>query len=441
MRKIAFVLSVFSCLFLTGCTLTSGIDVQSLMEPPKSNVDQEEIHALIETSDGELDLIYPKRGDYRSAIIMDDFNGDGNQDAIGFYSNPDGGIYLKFMTEKNNNWSTVSVFENSGAQVDKVMIGDLDGDGSLEVIVGWGSATSLSATISVYSFEEYKYVENILEYNYNEFLLVDFNGDGVMELFTTSVFTTSEIEESLDTQAMARLYRFEEKPILYLSCELSSLVVKYGTCSFASISEDKNAVIIEGTTAEGGMVTQVVYNENNILIAPFSNDELYSMYNFFQRPSCVSVECLDIDEDGIFEFPYVTVQSGFENTIAYNSYNYNIDWLNYDSDTKTFTAEKRTIVNLEAEFLMTVDPERYITCQLSEANTYVVKERMFNNDGEFIYEKELLTIKVLTQSQWNLLDYQSNYQMLFTSDDNMIYAVENSSYIDEEIKDSIKLLE
>lgn len=441
MKKISFILCILSCLFLTGCSLTNGIDVQSLMEPPKSNVDQEEIHALMETSDGELDLIYPKRGDYRSAIIMEDFNGDGNQEAIGFYSNPEGGIYLKFMTEKNDSWSTVSVFENSGAQVDKVMFGDLDGNGSMEIIVGWGSSTSLSATISVYSFEDYKYVESILEYNYNEFLLVDFNGDSVQELFTTSVFTASEIEESQDSPAMARLYRFEEKPLLYLSCELSSLAVKYGTCSFVNISEDKTSVLIEATTAEGGMITQVVYIENNLLTAPFLNESLLSQYSCFQRPSCVSIDSMDIDGDGIYEFPFVTVQNGFENTIAYNSYNYNIDWLSYDSNEKAFTVKERTIVNLEADFILTVDSDRYITCQLSEANTYVVKERMLNGDGDLMYEKLLLTIKVLTQSQWELLDSKSDYQKLFESDSNMIYVVENSSYIDEELKNSIRLID
>ncbi|MFI3326377.1 MAG: VCBS repeat-containing protein [Clostridia bacterium] len=440
MRNLLILLCVFMCFSMTGCSLTNGIDVQALMEPPKSNDDQESIYSLIEADDGEFDLVYPKRGDYRAAIIMEDFNADGTEEAMAFYANPDGGIYLKFMSKKDDTWSTVSVFTNSSVQVDKVEFGDLDGDGSLEIIVGWGSSTSLSATISVYSFEDYKYVENILEYNYNEFLLVDLNSDEIQEIFTTSIFTASEIEENPDTLAMARVYRFEEKPLLYLSCELSSLAVRYNTCTFGSISETQDGVIVEAITAEGGLVTQVVCIKNNILTSLFSSEDLVLQYNYFNRSSGISIESQDVNDDGIFEYPYVTVQNGTSYTYSINSYNYYVDWLSYNSDDKTFELVQRDIVFIDDGFRITVDPEVDIVCELSQNSTYVVSERVLNTEGELVYTKTLLTIKVFTSTQWEALNSQSDYEIVIKSENNMVYVVENSSYMDDDIKDSITLL-
>ena len=54
-------------------------DAQALMSPPKSNIDQQSIHKLLQGSRQDITFIYPKSGEYRSAIIMRDFTGDGRK--------------------------------------------------------------------------------------------------------------------------------------------------------------------------------------------------------------------------------------------------------------------------------------------------------------------------------------------------------------------------
>ena len=43
------------------------------MAPPKANADQQAIYRLMQGAQTDVTFIYPRSGDYRSAIIMRDF--------------------------------------------------------------------------------------------------------------------------------------------------------------------------------------------------------------------------------------------------------------------------------------------------------------------------------------------------------------------------------
>lgn len=62
------------------------------MSPPKATGDKADIQRVIEESAGSYTFKYPQKGDYRSAVIMHDINGDGTDEAVAFYKSntPDG---------------------------------------------------------------------------------------------------------------------------------------------------------------------------------------------------------------------------------------------------------------------------------------------------------------------------------------------------------------
>lgn len=68
------------------------LDTQNLMSPPKATGDKADIQRVIEESAGSYTFKYPQKGDYRSAVIMHDINGDGTDEAVAFYKSntPDG---------------------------------------------------------------------------------------------------------------------------------------------------------------------------------------------------------------------------------------------------------------------------------------------------------------------------------------------------------------
>lgn len=118
-RALLFTLAVLFCLCCPGCSF-SGLDAQNLMAPPKSNADQQSIHQLLQGDKTELTLVYPKNGEYRSAIIMHDFTGDGVKDALGFYAKEDRSVVVQFLVKQDGHWEAAATFENTATQVDRV---------------------------------------------------------------------------------------------------------------------------------------------------------------------------------------------------------------------------------------------------------------------------------------------------------------------------------
>ena len=76
-KLFAAVLAVLLALSFSGCSELTGLDAQALMSPPKTTADREAIYALMGGGVGDVTLVYPKYGDYRSAIISRDVNKDG----------------------------------------------------------------------------------------------------------------------------------------------------------------------------------------------------------------------------------------------------------------------------------------------------------------------------------------------------------------------------
>ena len=66
-----------------ACGEITGLDAQALMSPPRTTADRQAIYTLMCGEESDVTLIYPKNGDYRSAIISRDLNGDGVAEVAG----------------------------------------------------------------------------------------------------------------------------------------------------------------------------------------------------------------------------------------------------------------------------------------------------------------------------------------------------------------------
>ena len=214
---------------LSACGEITGLDAQALMSPPRTTADRQAIYTLMCGEESDVTLIYPKNGDYRSAIISRDLNGDGVAEVAGFCANGDaGGIRLQFMTkDADGAWYSLAQFTSAATQVDRVFFGDLTGDGTEEVVVGWGDPQTAPASVTVYSIESGSVRELSMNAVTNsEMLLTDFDGDSVQELFVLSTAQTGSGEETV-TAPLGRLYRFDgEQPYVALTVPLDSAVTR-----------------------------------------------------------------------------------------------------------------------------------------------------------------------------------------------------------------------
>lgn len=438
-----FLMLMISALLISSLSACSfaGLDAQSLISPPSANEDQQAISALMQGDASDLQFVYPTSGDYRSAVIMHDLDGDGTEEAIAFCENDGSNITLMFMNELLGEWSIIDQFDNSATLVNKVEFGDMNGDGIDEIIVGWGSSQSLTASISIYKYGNQTINEYTLEYAYNEFTITDFDNDSVMELFTATIFIDSQDPEVEDQDAMARVFAFDERPVLAYSITLNNTVSKYTSASFMTVCEDQTGVVLESTLAEGGSITQLITMRLNKLNTPLTSDDQVALFNNFYRTTDFSLTSTDIDGDGVVEFPKLVAQSvSKDEGEVMDAVNYYVDWVKFVDWNYQEEVVKRTVMNTSENFMFEVFDEREIVCYKVSEDEYKIVEQSITNDGTLIKETTLFTIMLFTESEWSEEDEQDIYDKIFRPQSNSVLAVINEAGGNEDILNSISVI-
>ncbi len=444
LKKISLMLlAILSCLTLSSCTALINFDANALMSPPKAEDDSEAVHTLMQQDSAQLTFVYPKSGDHRSAIIIREQSSFPTEYSIGFSTNIDGGVNLKFMIKNGEEWEIVQTFQNLATQVDRVYFADMNGDGSEEVIVGWGSPQSMTATISIFTFSANKVLEYPLSENYNEIALTDFDDDNVSELFFATIFTEAQEQEGKDKQSVGKLYTLKNNSLNQAySVELSSSVTRYSQSLFSPISSDQNALILDGTMADNSMISQVITIDNGSMVNSLATEEA-SKLNYFYRPPTVSYTSRDIDNDGIIEFPVSSLQSVYEDSDKLSSYSYYIDWVKFDSQTLTTSLVLSTIINTDGNYFITLPQDHPFEVFCTADTTVPHKLNFYHNDSAH-NQTMIFSIDYFSLTEWEEFEdeFAQSYVVLLQTQDEMVYAGQlHSNYPGvSDIMNSLELL-
>ena len=444
-------LGLLLCLCLSGCSF-SMLDAQNLMAPPKANADQQSIHQLLQGDRTEMTLVYPKNGEYRSAIITKDFTGDGSKDALGFYALEDRSVAVQFLLKDGDAWRTAGTFQNTATQVDRVCFADLNGDGRQDVLIGWGSTagtTGRTAAVSAYLFSEGEITEYPLG-TYGEMAVTDFDGDGVNEVFTIDKYLPPEGEEGEASPAMARVYRFVDGQVRAVaSVEADNSITNYTALSFGKLSAQLPGVAVDGAKADGSMTTQLFFfdGQGSLQNLPEGvNGENYQ--NPFSRPSTTSFTCRDINEDGILEFPAVSLLPGISSDVTPDSTSYLVEWRTLDKN-GDFRAVLYAMMNPRENYWFQVP--MWLRQQLSASNntstrTVTYTQVVDQEEGDQpLLGSPLFSIRVFTRSAWESRGQSSGYQQLAAQGD-LVYGIQSLTQDDsgqrvmEEVRENFRLL-
>lgn len=444
-------LGLLLCLCLSGCSF-SMLDAQNLMAPPKANADQQSIHQLLQGDRTEMTLVYPKNGEYRSAIITKDFTGDGSKDALGFYALEDRSVAVQFLLKDGDAWRTAGTFQNTATQVDRVCFADLNGDGRQDVLIGWGSTagtTGRTAAVSAYLFSEGEITEYPLG-TYGEMAVTDFDGDGVDEVFTIDKYLPPEGEEGEASPAMARVYRFVDGQVRAVaSVEADNSITNYTALSFGKLSAQLPGVAVDGAKADGSMTTQLFFfdGQGSLQNLPEGvNGENYQ--NPFSRPSTTSFTCRDINEDGILEFPAVSLLPGISSDVTPDSTSYLVEWRTLDKN-GDFRAVLYAMMNPRENYWFQVP--MWLRQQLSASNntstrTVTYTQVVDQEEGDQpLLGSPLFSIRVFTRSAWESRGQSSGYQQLAAQGD-LVYGIQSLTQDDsgqrvmEEVRENFRLL-
>ena len=297
--KIAFL--AVCCLLLSACSSFQP-NLTDLMQSPKLTEEQAEIYeALTNAADvSDVQLKYPKSGDYRSAFVMFDLDADGEDEALVFYNMPSwgGNVRIMVLDHQQDEWVSVYDAVGEGTDVTEVDFQVLTASGRHCVLIGWEQGTSENTSISVYDYTGGQ-LRVLYESEYSQMLIEDLDQDGTKEILL-GIFKASSKTGDI------RLINDTEDGLQSASrVVMDSTITGFLGIEIGWLAQNQIAVFVDAYTSSTQIVTEImVYTDDGKLRS------LSSHYGGLDRPLLreVPVRCEDINGDGILEIPVSLVE-------------------------------------------------------------------------------------------------------------------------------------
>lgn len=300
MRKYftAFIAFALLAVVLTAICLVNFKPIDALMKPPMTGGENHKIQVAFEESlDEGYKLRVPLSGTYRSAYISEDLNNDGQEEIVVLYSTEDEVdiVKISFMMKINNKWTVVSKLESNYSEVHQVKFADIDGNGVMEMLVGWTVfRNDLSRNLNVYSIpiDGSGNLESLYSTPYLVFDTVDINSDGISDIAT---FESSDDGIILSCNMLSDGVVTKKATIA-----LDASVYSINTLSYDNGAEDDGLrMYVDSYKIDSGMITECICWDNT--------EEQFSKVKYggasVLSSRLTGIACQDIDNNGNIEIP------------------------------------------------------------------------------------------------------------------------------------------
>lgn len=331
----------------TGCNRLDS-NIYNLLAPPRAAGDMSDIQAALNKSINEkYSFKFPTSGEYRSAIILNDLNGDGTEEAVAIYSTTKENttnMNINLIAKNGEVWYSTGNIKVVATGIEKIEFADLGGDSNKEIIVGWNVYESVDKSVGVYSVTEKGLVGRIFE-NYTSYLCQDFNADGKDELLT--IYKNDDKEQPLATAKLLALNNEGAEEISH--CPLDPSATSYKEPVIFGIG-DKTAIYIDATKGTDLITEMLVLDDGSLSNLSFSS-EVGAGFSTL-RPGGAYIN--DINGDGNYDIPVPFLLTQSENSGSENIYKTN--WYCYDGSGITLSLS--TIMNYADGYFLEI-PEKW----------------------------------------------------------------------------------
>lgn len=258
--------------------------------------------ALEKSAGGKYILKTPTVGAHRSALVYADLDADGDDDVIVFYSTETekDSVRMQIFTGENGGWKTTAGIKSGFSEIKQVEFADLDADGKLEIIVGWGlQKNNIVQQISVYKYDESSSsLEKIFDEQYLSFGLFDFDSDGRVEIaLVTSDISTEPVVQKLT------LFSYSGSSFKAVeSINIDPSITTVSSLNFDSYKRTANSrIYVDGYTADGQLSTDLILFDPAELTLErcYIGEETVGAIS----KRSINVFCSDINSDGVVEIP------------------------------------------------------------------------------------------------------------------------------------------
>ena len=290
---------------------------QEVLAPPNPNGENRKLQQAFERSVGsgnEYKLQYPEEGDYRSAYVLYDIDGDEESEALVFYTKTpdDNNVRVNILDVIDDEWVSVLDASGYGNKIDSVTFADLNADKVSEVILSWSlSGNESSRTMTVHSAKltdgkpEFKTLSNM---PYKAMGVYDMDNDGSQEILVLWNETEQKVQHNyaaLMKLTDQGLHQYGDEVALDSSASVyDGVYMQEGRTPMAFVDALKD---------DNTMFTEVLWWDgvNQTLRAPFTDNDTHTNLSTL-RASNIPVK--DIDDDGLLEIPVAYGNTGSSGT-------------------------------------------------------------------------------------------------------------------------------
>ena len=351
---------------LPGCSfpVTDNMQVEDLLRAPRLSGDYGALQSALNDWLGEsAQLKYPMQGELLSPFLLQDLDGDGEQDAAVLYTTAQSSNVCIAFLQKDaaGAWKVQQTIEGLADTVDNVRLAQLQDGNAVQLVVGYLAAQG-DSYLAVYSYEHGE-VNAILEQSYEQYLVEDITGGGNEDLILMSTLEDGGVQIELLT--VNRDGSFQQVAVMGLSAD------KFSGCASVAAgagADGRHYLVLDGWTGiSGNNLASVLlcYDENSQQMVPATGISSQRLYNASLRnvPTLVS---RDLDGDGIVEIPTQPDEAGLLNLSQSRRMDF-IVWMDYTSShpEKSFgllDEETNCYIELPAEWegnLKLADSEEY----------------------------------------------------------------------------------
>lgn len=279
---------------------------EEALAPPNPDGELRQLQQAFESAVGsgtEYKLQYPDEGDYRSAYVLYDLDGDEEYESLVFYTKAgdENNVRVHLLDQQDGRWVSLLDEKGYGSKIDSVSFSDLDGDETAEVFLTWSLAgTESTRTLTVHSVDlktsGKSSAKTLATMPCKAMHVSDLDNDGNNELLVLWSEATAKVQHNraqLMKLSGGKLSAYGAAVELDREASLYDSIVR---------QEGKTPLVfVDARRGDGSMLTEVLWWDgvNKALRAPFTEDG--SLNTVTERASDLLTS--DIDEDGIYEIP------------------------------------------------------------------------------------------------------------------------------------------
>ena len=201
-----------------GLPMSENVQVEELLRAPRLPGDYGALqNALNEWLGESAQLKYPMQGELLSPFLLQDLDGDGQQDAAVLYTTAQSSNVCIAFLQKNaaGVWQVSQSIEGLADTVDNVRLAQLQDGAATQLVVGYLAAQG-DSYLAVYSYENGT-VNAILEQSYEQYLVEDITGGGNEDLILMSTLEDGGVQIELLT--VDRDGMFQQVAVMGLSAD------------------------------------------------------------------------------------------------------------------------------------------------------------------------------------------------------------------------------